>query len=50
MPGKTTWLKAGAVDVRVGVGEKKLKFRITVPQDVTQRLLIQLQRKLKSGK
>jgi hypothetical protein len=50
MPGKMTWLKAGEVEVRVGVGQKKLRVKMVFPEDVTQRLLVQLERKLKSGK
>jgi hypothetical protein len=50
MPGKMTWLKAGEVEVHVGVGQKKLRVKMVFPEDVTRRLLIQLERKLNSGK
>jgi hypothetical protein len=46
MPGKMTWLKAGKVDVHVGVGQKKLRIKMVFPEDVTRRLLVQLRRKL----
>jgi len=46
MPGKMTWLKAGKVDVHVGVGQKKLRTKMVFPEDVTRRLLVQLRRKL----
>jgi hypothetical protein len=50
MPGKMTWLKAGGVHVHVGVGQKKLRVKMVFPEDVTRRLFVQLERKLKSGK
>jgi hypothetical protein len=50
MPGKMTWLKAGEVQVHVGVGQKKLRVRMVFPEEVTRRLLVQLERKSKSGK
>lgn len=47
MANKTIWLKAGKADVRIGLRQKYISFRIIIPPSVRKRLLVQLEKAAK---